>query len=300
MATRCRVPHRSSAAQPDRGRPHGRCRRRQELSRPGKGERSRADLGPAALIARPAAIAVLLWVSTGVASARDYCPTRPSLGQSACVLDPGRVAVETALADWERDDDSDTVLFGDTLFRLGLTDRVEAQIEWTPLGVTRDRRTSLRSARTGDAEIGARIALRNPDGKGLSYGLQPSVTVPVGRSPIGQGGWGAAIVAPVSYDLSETLNLQFSPELSWDPRDAGAGHLVRGTATLGLGINLSDRCQLTAEGQWAHDAEATERRFALAVAWQVTPDLAIDAGGVTGLDDETPGIRIYSGVSHRF
>ncbi|MGN7160423.1 transporter [Sphingomonas sp. SAFR-052] len=252
------------------------------------------------MIARLAALGAAAYLASGAALARDYCPTRPSLGQSACVLDPGRAAVETALSDWERDDDSDTVLFGDTLFRLGLTDRIEAQLNWTPLGIERDRTSGRRTTRTGDIEIGGRIALRNPDGKGLSYGLQPSVTVPVGRAPIGDGGWGAGMVAPISYDLSKILNLQFSPQLAWMPRQDAPGHLVAATATLGLGIVLSDRCQLTAEGQWSHDDEATERRVALAIAWQVSPDLQIDAGGVAGLDDETPGLRVYSGISHRF
>lgn len=252
------------------------------------------------MIRRAAALLAAGYLATGTASARDYCSTRPSLGQSACVLDPGRVAVETALADWERDDDNDTVLFGDTLVRLGVTDRIEAQVNWTPFGIARDRSSGLRTARVGDAQIGARIALRNPDGKGLSYGLQPSITVPVGRRPIGGDGWGAGMVAPITYDLNQTLNLQLSPELTWLPRDDAPGHFVAATATLGLGINLSEDCQLTAEGQWSHDVDTTERRVALAIAWQVSPDLLIDAGGVAGLDNDTPGMRFYSGVSHRF
>lgn len=249
---------------------------------------------------RTAALLAATYLATGTALARDYCPTRPSLGQSACVLDPGRAAVETALSDWERSDDSDRVLFGDTLFRLGLADRIEVQLDWTPLGIERDRASNRRTMRSGDLELGGRIALRNPDGKGFSYGLQPSVTIPVGRAPIGQAGWGADLVAPVSYDLSKTLNLQFSPALGWTPREETSGYMVAATATLGLGINLSDRCQLTAEGQWSHDDEATEHRVALAIAWQVSPDFWIDAGGVAGLDDDTPGLRIYSGLSRRF
>ncbi|MEH3038838.1 MAG: transporter [Sphingomonas paucimobilis] len=235
-----------------------------------------------------------------LAAARDYCPTRPSLGQSACTIEPGRFAIETALSDWERSSDSDTVLFGDTLFRLGLTDRTELQVDWTPLGIVRDRPTGRNVARTGDLEIGSRIALRNPDGKGLSYGLQPSVTVPVGRSPVGNGGWGAALVAPVSYDLSDRINVQFSPELAWMPREEQRGNMVVSTATLGLGVMLTDACQLTTEVQWQHDEEATEHRFALAVAWQVSDDFFVDTGGVAGLDHDTPALRLYSGLSRRF
>ena len=235
-----------------------------------------------------------------MASARDYCPTRPSLGQSACTIEAGHFAIETALSDWERSSDSDKILFGDTLFRLGLSERTELQVDWTPLGIARDRPNGRNLARMGDLEIGSRIALRNPDGKGLSYGLQPSVTVPIGRSPIGDGGWGAAMVAPVSYDLSDRINLQFSPELGWKPREERGGNGVVATATLGLGVMLNDACQLTTEVQWERAEAVTEHRLALAVAWQVSDDFFIDTGGVAGLDDHTPELRLYSGLSRRF
>lgn len=235
-----------------------------------------------------------------LAAARDYCPTRPSLGQSACTIEAGHFAIETALSDWERSSDSDTVSLGETLFRLGLTDRTELQVDWAPLGIARDRPNGRTVARTGDLEIGSRIALRNPDGKGLSYGLQPSVTVPVGRSPIGNGGWGAAMVAPVSYDLSDRVNLQFSPELAWMPREDRGGNMTVETGTLGLGVMLSDACQFTGELQWEHDEAVTEHRLALAIAWKVSDDFFIDTGGVAGLDDHTPELRLYSGLSRRF
>lgn len=239
-------------------------------------------------------------LAPGVAHARDYCPTRPSLGQSACTIEPGRFAIETALSDWERSSDSDTVLFGDTLLRLGLTDATELQVEWTPLGIAHDRPGGGNIGRTGDVQIGARIAFRNPDGKGLSFGVQPSIVVPVGRTPIGQSGWGAAMVAPASYDLSDTINLQFSPELAWMPREDRGGNAVVATGTLGLGFLLSKACQLTTELQWQRADHAAEHRLALAVAWQVSDDFFIDAGGVAGLDDHTPGLRLYSGLSRRF
>lgn len=236
----------------------------------------------------------------GVAQARDYCPTRPSLGQSACTIEPGRFAIETALSDWERSSDSDTVLFGDTLLRFGLTDATELQVEWTPLGIARDRPLGSNIARTGDVQVGTRLALRNPDGKGLSYGVQPSILIPVGRAPIGQGGWGAAMVAPVSYDLSDTINLQFSPELALMPREEGRGNALVATGTLGLGLMLSKSYQLTGELQWERTDHVAEHRLALAVAWQVSDDFFIDTGGVAGLDDHTPGLRFYSGLSRRF
>lgn len=230
----------------------------------------------------------------GVACARDYCSTRPSLGQSACVLDPGRVAIESALSDWERDDDTDTVLFGDSLFRIGLTNRIEAQIGYTPLGIERDRDDGRRTVRSGDVTLGGRINLRRPDGTGLSYGLQPSLTLPVGRAPIGEGAWSVAVVAPVSYDLTKALNLQLSPTV----------RVTRGkvdpAAGLGLGIVLSDKVSTTLEVQWEHAEGEGQASTALSFAWELTDDLFLDAGGVVGLNTAAPSLRCYSGISRRF
>jgi Putative MetA-pathway of phenol degradation len=246
------------------------------------------------------ALSGAMLLAPATVQARDYCSTRPSLGQSACVLDPGRVAVEAALSDWERDGGTDTVLFGDTLVRLGLTDRIEAQIGWTPLGIARDRSDGSQLARVGDATIGARINLHNPDGGGLSYGLQPSLTLPVGRTPISDPAWSASMIAPISYDLNDTLNLQFSPQLQYAADDDGQNHRIVPSATLGLGIALTPTVDLTAEAQWTEVRGGDEARVALAFAWQVSPDLFIDMGGVAGLNRDTPAARVYSGISRRF
>lgn len=257
-------------------------------------------MGAAQVIRRAGVLFALTLLAPATAQARDYCSTRPSLGQSACILDPGRVAIETALTDWERDDDSDTTLFGDSLLRIGVTDSAELQLGWTPLGIARDRGDGRRTARTGDATIGARINLRNPDGKGLSYGLQPSITLPVGRAPIGGPGWSAGVVAPVTYDLSDAINLQFSPELDLVADEAGAGHHLEPSAVVGVDAQLSETVETTAELQWVHEQSGDAANAALSFAWKLDDDLLVDAGAMVGLNDQAAAFRLYSGISRRF
>jgi hypothetical protein len=65
----------------------------------------------------PALVALLIAVPAAAQDKpRDYCPARPGLGSPACTIDPGRVSVETSLADWTLDrqgaDRTDTVLIG--------------------------------------------------------------------------------------------------------------------------------------------------------------------------------------------
>lgn len=259
----------------------------------------------------PAAVA-LIAASPGVAAARDYCPTRPSLGQSACVLDPGRVAIETGLVDWERDAGrdrrTDTVLFADSLFRIGLTDRVEVQIGFTPVGTERmvDRSTGERTRRSGvgDVSVGTRIALRNPDGSGFSFGLQPSVILPAGRRPIGDGTWSASVIVPVTYDLNDRVNLQLSSEVAAAANEDNRGRHLRYGTTAGVELALAEPLSLTVEGQWYRDDDAadpaSEVRGAAALAYMANDDLSLDVGGVAGLNHSTPDVRVYAGISRRF
>jgi len=78
-------------------------------------------------------VAVLLTAAPALAEERDYCPARPGLGTPACTIAPGRVSVEMGLADSTREEDSsqrtDTILIGDTLVRIGLTQTIEVQLD---------------------------------------------------------------------------------------------------------------------------------------------------------------------------
>jgi hypothetical protein len=258
-----------------------------------------------------AALAVAL-LSPVAAEARDYCPTRPSLGQSPCVLDKGRAAVETALADWERDrtpdERTDTLLIADTLLRFGVSDRAELQLEWQPFGraVTRDRvlGATERQNRVGDLTLGARINLANPDGSGFAWAVQPSVTLPVGRQPIGGGDWGASLIVPLSYELNDTLSLQFSPQVAAEQDEDGRGrHLVYGNI-VGLEVALTDALAMELEGEVRRDddpiAAATEVRAALSFGWMANDDTQLDLGTAAGLNHDTPDLRLYAGVARRF
>ena len=66
-----------------------------------------------------------------------------TLAVQALGCNPGHVLVETGLIDWTRDDGpdarTDTILAADTLVRIGVTDRAELQLGWTPFGHQRTR-----------------------------------------------------------------------------------------------------------------------------------------------------------------
>lgn len=258
------------------------------------------------------AAGLLITTTPAHAEERNYCPARPGLDTPACTIAPGRVSVETGLADWIHEQDSsartDTVLIGDTLVRIGLSDNIEAQIGWTPYGHvrTRDRigGTVDSAGAIGDAMLGFKVNLHHPDGSGLSAAIQPFVTLPIGRSPLGAGDWGGGVVAPVDYALTDTLSLQFTPEVDAAVDQDGNGRHFAASGTIGLGVALSKKVSMTVEFQALRDADPSGKTWqaleSTSLAWMPKDNLQLDMGAVAGLNRDAPDAELYVGVSRRF
>lgn len=262
-----------------------------------------AVLFVAALIGAPAA---------ATAADRDYCPERPGIDTPACTMAPGRVSVESSLADWTHDNTpdarSDTVLIGDTLVRIGIGDALEARVGWTPFGHvrTRDKATGAidNANRVGDVTLGLKYNLHNPDGSGFSVAALPYVSLPVGRMPVGAGDWGAGFLLPISYELSDRVSLAFTPEADAAVDSDGNGRHLAYSAAGGLGLKLSDKITATPELQVLRDDDpdghSTQGYAALSFAWSATDDLQFDVFGAAGLNRDSSDAEVYAGVSRRF
>ncbi|HWW65783.1 MAG TPA: transporter [Sphingomonadaceae bacterium] len=243
---------------------------------------------------------------------RDYCPERPGLNTPACTIDPGHVSIETGLIDWTQDGNAasrtDLFLVGDTLVRVGLTDRVEARIGWTPFGFVRERDrakgTISRVSRVGDVTLGFKANLAHPDGSGASIALLPYASLPVGRRPIGAGDWGAGLLIPASYELSPTLALALTPEIDAAVDEDGRGrHLAYGGAA-GISLKLSEALSSALELSAIRDRDPSGHSSLLlagaSLGWQAEEGLQFDIGANAGLNRDTPNIELMLGVSRRF
>lgn len=252
----------------------------------------------------------MAFATPSVAQERDYCPERPGLGTPACTMSPGRVSVETGLADWTRDDRdgdrSDTLSLGTTQVRVGLTNQVEAQVTWSPFVRQRDRMAGVVDAANGvgDARLGLKANLRAPDGQGLSMAVLPYIAVPIGRQPLGDGTWSTGLLVPVTYDVSDALNLQFTSEVdAAADRDGRSRHLAY-SGIAGIDIDLTKSVDIELELSVARDDDpvepATMTRAGLSVGWKVRRDLQLDLGGAAGLNHDTADARLYAGIARRF
>ncbi|MBY0520442.1 MAG: transporter [Sphingomonas sp.] len=257
-------------------------------------------------------IVIALSVAPAWGDERDYCPARPGLGTPACTIAPGRVSVETGLADWTRDDTldarEDSVLYADTLVRIGITDILEAEIGLTPYGTVRSRDKAsgavAREGGIGDLFLGAKVNLRNPDGSGFSIAALPFATVPTGGSALGAGDWGAGFLLPMSVDIGHSLNLQLTPEVDAAVNGNRAGRHLAYSAILGLGFPVLDELSGTIEVQGLQDDDpagpSTQAFASVSLAWFPRPDLQLDVGAVAGLNRDSADVELYLGVSRRF
>ena len=239
----------------------------------------------------------------------DFCAERPGQTTPPCVLQPGRMMIETAATSWvfksDKGSRSDTILVGDSLMRVGVMPRIEAQIGWTPAGYVRfrDQTTGTTSAttRTGDVTLGLLYGLMGQNGP---VAIQSFVSLPFGHDPVGAGDWGAGLRLPVSLPVADGIQLALTPELDAAVNNTGSGrHLAYGGA-VGVGYALSYVLQLGADiGVFRDEAPAgttTSTTASLSVAWQASPDTQLDVGVAAGLNRDSPDVEIYFGIAHRF
>lgn len=258
------------------------------------------------------ALALLLPNAAWAQDDPRFCPNRPSLESSACTTEPGRVHVEFSVADWTLDDTvdarNDTILGGDFLARVGVGPSTELQVGWTPIAYarTRDKATGAvsRVARPGDARLAVRQNLANPDGSGLSYGIEPFVTVPLGRKPVGAGTWGAGVVLPVTYDVNDVVNVGFTGELDVAPDEDGRGRHFQYSGVAATSLSLSDAVSLTIEGELLRDDDPagheTQALGGVGVTWKYSETRAFYAEAIGGLNRNSPDVQIYAGVAALF
>lgn len=240
-----------------------------------------------------------------------FCPSRPSLGSSACTTEPGQVQLEVSALDWQHDrsvsEQDDTLLVGDFQARIGIGPTTEAQVGWTPYGQDRSRDPGgalHRQDGIGDVMLGIRQNLHNPDGKGLSYGVEASLSLPTGGRAIGAGDWGAGVDVPVTYRVSKLLSLALTVEADAAVNASHAGRHFAGDTIVTAGIHPVTNVTLYTEAELLRDLDPsghTSQAFAAeGMAIKTSKRSSIWAEAVAGLNDASPDLRVFSGFSILF
>lgn len=160
-----------------------------------------------------------------------------------------------------------------------------------------------RASGIGDLTLALRQNLRSPDGSGFSLAVMPFATLPTGDSAIGAGDWSAGLLAPLSYDLGEGVQVDLTGEVeAAADSDRDGRHIAYG-GVAGLSVPLSDALGATFEIAAKRDEDpaghSTEWLAGLSAGWMAKDDLQLDAGANIGLHGAAD-VQLYLGVSRRF
>lgn len=237
---------------------------------------------------------------------RDFCAQRPGKATPPCILDTGRLQVETGLADaiFQHSDGvhSDTYTFAATELRLGISRRVELDAAWAPLIVNQTRGQPHESG-TGDASLAVLAALTDPDKMGVAVSAQAFVTLPTATHGLGAGGWTGGARLPMAIPLSGGFSLGLTPEVDVLRNAGGGGVHAAWTGVASLGRSFGP-VSLGAElwGQVEDEPAGTIRRASadLTSALMIGKNLQLDAGANFGLNRQTADAEVYVGISKRF
>jgi hypothetical protein len=257
---------------------------------------------------RALAAALLLSLAASAASAqdlRDFCAERPGKATPACILDQGHLQLEVGVFDETllrgSSAHEDDVAVGAFEVRAGLTRRAELEIGWSPLIVDHPR-GAVRRTGVGDASLGLRVALTDPDADGSAVSIQGFVTAPTATHGLGAGGWTGGVRLPLAASLG-ALDLGATPEIDLIRDADGHGtHLAfqaaagvsHGFGALTLGAELWGQVDDDPAGHaWQASADLT-------AAVAVGRDTQLDAGANLGLNHATPDVEVYAGIARRF
>lgn len=259
-----------------------------------------------------AALALMGWSGAAHADERDFCADRPGKDTPSCTLDPGRFQIEAGLLDYSHSRDRDTVendvSSGDLLLRYGVNDSLEARAEWQGYSWSRSRDRASgqvdHANGSGDLTLSFRQNLRHPDDTGTAFAIQPSITLPVGRNPIGAGTWSAGVIVPFGVDLVKNWRLNLDPEIdAAADADRHGRHLAYALAA-SITHPITQALQLSVEGWAMRDDDPTDHQTQASVdftaAWQPTKNSAIDLSTNIGVTHATPRIELALGMSRRF
>lgn len=251
----------------------------------------------------------------GPAPKHDLCSERPGLTTPECVIEPGHVQLETGLADWTLDkhdgEREDTVLFGQSLARIGLIKGVEARLGWTPYGIDRDRQDGAvtHERGIGDVSVGLKANLRDASDhgdKGVSVALISFATLPAGHDAIGAGTWGAGLLMPLGYVVSKRFEVALTPEVDARPDDDGQGRHLRYSLAAGTAYHLDDAVTVQAEALALRDDDpdparrGTQTFASTSLAVQPNDRTQFDIGGIAGLNHAAPDLELYAGITRWF
>lgn len=238
------------------------------------------------------------------------CTDRPTKGTATCTVRKGMIQVESDAIFWTRSDAggqrTDVLLYTNPTVKFGLTNSSDIQFNLAPQVEVRSRIAGQTVTQRGVGDLTMRFKQRltDPGGDRVQITLVPFVKVPTAERGIGNGEWEGGLVTSVQVPVG-TATLTLVPQFalladSLEPEDRH----VEFQGLVNLAYPLGSRTTIAAELWTAQnwDPSGTVRQYSAdaAISHLLNENLQIDIGSNFGLNQATPDLQVYAGISARF
>jgi hypothetical protein len=243
-----------------------------------------------------AALAVILYASPALA--QEFTPGRPGATESPIAVPRGHWQVETEIASFAHDDDSDTDTIGafETTFRYGVAPGWDAELIVSPY--THVDAGGEDDSGAGDLTLRLRKTFAGLDG-GPSFGLIGYVTLPTGEDGFGAEDVEGGLDAAGGFNLSDTWALTWTAGVGAVSADEDEyDTAVSGGVAFGHGLSARLGYYVEAFAEHVDDDTAATANFGVTYLWDAVTQ--IDANIDIGVTDAADDARLSIGWAHLF
>lgn len=237
------------------------------------------------------------------------CTDRPTKGTAACTVPKGMIQIESDAIFWTRSDTggqrSDVLLYTNPTVKFGLTDSSDIQFNLAPQVEVRSRISGQTVTQRGMGDLTVRFKQRLTDADArVQIAVVPFVKVPTAERGIGNGEWEGGLVTSFQVPVgAATLTLVPQFALLSDSLEPEDRHLEF-QGLVNLAYPIASRTTMAVELWTAQnwDPAGTVRQYSAdaAISHLLNDNLQIDLGGNFGLNQATPDVQVYAGISARF
>lgn len=259
-----------------------------------------------------AVLLILFLPISGTAQAQEtspICTDRPTKANAVCTLPPGAFQLETSAIGWTLTEAggsrSELLTLGSSVAKVGLSDRSDLQIGFTPFAELTGQDAGASDRVSGLGDILVRYKHRvTRGGAPVQVAVIPFVKLPTAAAGLGNDKVEAGLAVPISFALAGSVTMTLGPEVDLLADADGGGRHLALVNLVNLSFPVAPRLTLIGE-LWTNfnfDPGGTVEQASAdaAFAYAVSDDLQLDIGANAGLTTETADLELYAGLSFRF
>jgi hypothetical protein len=232
---------------------------------------------------------------------REMSTDRPDTTESPYSVDAGHVQIETTLFGFGKDGGVESYSFGESNFKLGLTNRTDLQLV-VPF-YERQEGGEDDDDGFGDLQVRWKWNLWGNDGGDTALALMPFVKAPTASHDLGNDKVEGGLIIPLAVSVSERIGFVFMAEFDIVHDDVGGDYEMDFVNSVTFPFDITERLggylELVSvattheDGEWEGYADA-------GLTYAVSDDFVLDAGVVVGVNDAAEDFAPFVGFSVRF